>query len=75
MLRPGGVYHVYVFPNSLFIVSFSMGTMQVLVAIPLWCGRSTFPLSLQPWKFYITAWCPVVLGSFTSVRGDVTLSR
>ena len=33
------------------------------------------PLFLQPWKFYITAWYPVVLVNFTPLRGDVALSR
>ena len=44
-------------------------------SLVMWAFCLTFPLFLQPWKFYITAWYPVVPGNFTSLRGDVALSR
>ena len=43
MLRPGGVYHVYVFLQLIVYGEFLMGTVQMVVAIPLCCGRLVFP--------------------------------
>ena len=42
-MRPGGVYHVYVFLQLIVYGEFLMGTVQMVVAIPLCCGRLVFP--------------------------------